>query len=146
MAAYGRDVRDFAGQDYQAAVIPPKARVLLARCDQRGYGLADIAAGTPATPQTVFPLNSITKAFTGVAALREVEAGRLDLSAPIGGYVGDLPPAWRGVSIARLLSHTSGLPNFVDNNAGGRTDEAAAWKETLAKPLHAAITPSHFTF
>ena len=30
-----RDVRDFAGQDYQAAVIPPKARVLLARCDEQ---------------------------------------------------------------------------------------------------------------
>src|SRR5437868_1385769 len=63
----------------------------------RAYGLADIAAGTPVTPRTVFPLNSITKAFTGVAALREVEAGRLDLSAPIGRYVGDLPQAWRGV-------------------------------------------------
>ena len=104
----------------------------------RAYGLADIAAGTPVTPQTVFPLNSITKAFTGVAALREVEAGRLDLSAPIGGYVGGLPEAWRGVSVSRLLSHTSGLPNFVDNNGGGAIDEAAAWKEALAKPTRFA--------
>lgn len=104
----------------------------------RAYGVSDIATGTPVTPQTLFPLNSITKAFTGVAALREVEAGRLDLSAPIGGYVGDLPEAWRGVSVARLLSHTSGLPNFVDNNGGGGIDEAAAWTETLAKPVRFA--------
>jgi len=101
----------------------------------RAYGVADIAAGIPVTPQTVFPLNSITKAFTGVAALREVEAGRLDLSAPIGRYVGDLPQTWRGVTVERLLSHTSGLPNFVDNNGGGAIDEAAAWKETLTKPV-----------
>jgi len=101
----------------------------------RAYGVADIAAGIPVTPQTVFPLNSITKAFTGVAALREVEAGRLDLSAPIGRYVDDLPQTWRGVTVERLLSHTSGLPNFVDNNGGGAIDEAAAWKETLAKPV-----------
>lgn len=29
-----RDVREFAGQDYKVAVIPPKARTLLARCDE----------------------------------------------------------------------------------------------------------------
>ena len=104
----------------------------------RAYGLADIAAGTPVTTRTVFPLNSITKAFTGVAAMREVEAGRLDLSAPIGGYVDGLPETWRGVAFGRLLSHTSGLPNFVDNNGGGAIDEAAAWKETLAKPVRFA--------
>ncbi|MFZ0267357.1 serine hydrolase [Caulobacter sp.] len=104
----------------------------------RAYGLADLAAGASVTTRTIFPLNSITKAFTGVAAMREVEAGRLDLSAPIGGYVADLPEAWRGVTVDRLLSHTSGLPNFVDNNAGGAIDEAAAWTETLAKPVRFA--------
>jgi antibiotic biosynthesis monooxygenase (ABM) superfamily enzyme len=30
-----KDVRDFAGQNYEAAVIPPRARALLARCDER---------------------------------------------------------------------------------------------------------------
>ena len=30
-----RDVREFAGQNYETAVVPPKARALLARCDEQ---------------------------------------------------------------------------------------------------------------
>lgn len=95
------------------------------------YGVSDLAKQTPVTPATVFPINSITKAFTGVAAMREVEAGRLDLAKPIGGYVADLPEAWRGIEVRRLLSHTSGLPNFDDSEGDGKV----AWAATLAKPI-----------
>lgn len=104
----------------------------------RAYGVADIEAGAPVSRQTIFPLNSITKAFTGIAALREVQAGRLDLSKPIGGYVAGLPETWRAIPVSRLLSHTSGLPDFVDRNGPGELDEAAAWRTALAKPLRFA--------
>ena len=97
----------------------------------RAYGVADIVQRTPVTPATIFPINSITKAFTGVAAMREVEAGRLDLAKPIGTYVADLPESWRGVAVRRLLSHTSGLPTFDDGDGDGK----AAWAATLAKPI-----------
>ncbi len=97
----------------------------------RAYGMADLAKQTRVTPMTRFPINSITKAFTGVAAMREVEAGRLDLAAPIGTYVDDLPEAWRGIPVRRLLSHTSGLPDFDDSDGDG----SAAWTVTLAKPI-----------
>ena len=97
----------------------------------RAYGVADLAKQTPVTPGTVFPINSITKAFTGVAAMREVEAGRLDLAKPIGGYVEGLPEAWRGIEMRRLLSHTSGLPDFKDDDGNG----AGAWETTVAKPV-----------
>jgi CubicO group peptidase (beta-lactamase class C family) len=102
----------------------------------RAYGVADLTPKTPVTADTVFPINSITKAFTGVAAMREVEAGRLDLSAPISTYVKDLPQAWRGVTIRQLLSHTSGLPNFVHNRGGGGDDEAAAWNAAVTRPVY----------
>jgi len=95
----------------------------------RAYGVADLDKKTPVTPDTIFPLNSITKAFTGVAAMREVEAGRLDLAKPIGDYVASLPETWRAIEIRRLLSNTSGLPNFD----GGDGD--AAWAATLVKPI-----------
>jgi CubicO group peptidase (beta-lactamase class C family) len=97
----------------------------------RAYGVADLAKQTPATPGTVFTINSITKAFTGVAAMREVQAGRLDLSKPIGTYVAGLPEAWRGIEVRRLLSHNSGLPDFDDSEG----DADAAWTATLAKPI-----------
>ncbi|MBO9547225.1 MAG: serine hydrolase [Caulobacter sp.] len=97
----------------------------------RAYGVADLTKQTPVTPGTVFPINSITKAFTGVAAMREVEAGRLDLAKPIGSYVEGLPEAWRGIEVRRLLSHTSGLPDFDDSDG----DAKAAWAITVAKPI-----------
>lgn len=102
----------------------------------RAYGVADLETRAAVTSQTIFPVNSITKAFTGVAAMREVEAGRLDLTKPISAYVDGLPEAWRGVTIRQLLSNTSGLPNFVDNNGGGAIDEAAAWSATRARAVY----------
>lgn len=102
----------------------------------RAYGVSSLETKAPVTPRTVFSINSITKAFTGLAAMREVEAGRLDLANPISAYVDGLPEAWQGVTVERLLSHTSGLPNFVDNNSGGSIDEAGAWNATRALPVY----------
>ena len=101
----------------------------------RAYGVADLAAGAKVTPTTTFPINSITKAFTGVAAMREVEAGRLDLDKPIGAYVEGLPETWRSIQVRRLLSHTSGLPDFVPRQKDGAVEEAVAWNEALAAPV-----------
>ncbi|MEG1681415.1 MAG: serine hydrolase domain-containing protein, partial [Stenotrophomonas sp.] len=43
------------------------------------HGLANVENKVAATPATLFPLNSATKAFTGVAVMQLVEAGQLDL-------------------------------------------------------------------
>ena len=108
---------------------------------ERAYGVANLQTPVPVNDQTIFSINSITKAFTGVAAMHEVEAGRLDLSKPVSAYLDDLPLAWRGVTIRQLLSHTSGLPNVIDNGSGkmkGAT-EAEAWTWAGAQPM--AFTP-----
>jgi CubicO group peptidase (beta-lactamase class C family) len=47
-----------------------------------GHGLADIAANTPITQDTVFRIGSITKTFTAIAVLQLWEQGLLDLDAP----------------------------------------------------------------
>ncbi|WP_082585001.1 serine hydrolase domain-containing protein [Caulobacter sp. Root655] len=104
---------------------------------ERAYGVANLQTPAPVTDQTIFSINSITKAFTGVAAMREVEAGRLDLSKPVSAYLDDLPQAWREVTIRQLLSHTSGLPNIINNATGkmkGAT-EAEAWAWAAAQPM-----------
>ena len=41
-----KDVRDFAGQNYERAVVPPKARALLARCDDKAAHYSEQTAGT----------------------------------------------------------------------------------------------------
>jgi len=100
----------------------------------RAYGMVNVALNVPATTQSVFTLASITKAFTGLAAMQAVQAGRLDLSAPVSRYLEGLPEAWRGVTIRQLLSHMSGLPD-INRAPTVDTDAAAAWRWTLAQPV-----------
>ncbi|WEJ98371.1 MAG: beta-lactamase family protein [Candidatus Sphingomonas phytovorans] len=117
----------------------PGAQVVVVRNGRivllRHYGVANLQTPVPVTDATVFPINSITKAFTGVAAMRAVEAGRLDLSKRVGDYLDGLPEAWRGVTVRQLLSHTSGLPNFAGDAGNRQGDEEAAWTWVLAQPV-----------
>lgn len=78
------------------------------------YGWANLQDSIPVSDQTVFTINSITKAFTGVAILQLVEAGKLHLSSPVSDYLSGLPEDWRAVTIQQLLSHNSGIPDIVD--------------------------------
>jgi CubicO group peptidase (beta-lactamase class C family) len=55
-----------------------------------GIGLADVAARTPATPDTLFRVASISKTFVALAVLKLVEEGRLDLDAPVKSLVPDV--------------------------------------------------------
>ncbi|MGS7839948.1 serine hydrolase domain-containing protein [Stenotrophomonas maltophilia] len=103
------------------------------------YGLANVENGVLASRDTRFPLNSATKAFTGVAIAQLAEQGRLDLDAPASRYLDDLPAAWKDVRLRQLLAHTSGLPDILDaKGLLGGGSEAQAWTEVTARPVEAA--------
>lgn len=74
-----------------------------------GYGLADQAAGTKNTADTVFSIGSISKAFTAAAVLRLADDGALSLAQPVGQLVTDLSGPVSEASVESLLVHTSGL-------------------------------------
>jgi CubicO group peptidase (beta-lactamase class C family) len=103
----------------------------------RACGIASIQDSAPATDHTIFPINSITKAFTGVAIMQLVEAGRLDLGAPVSRYLDGLPVPWQGVTIRQLLTHESGLPNIMEGNEKmvQEGDEDSAWAKVQTLPL-----------
>ncbi|MEH6415779.1 serine hydrolase domain-containing protein [Pseudomonas sp. CGJS7] len=104
------------------------------------YGLANVENRVAVTDATLFPINSGTKSFTGVAAMQLVQDGRLDLAAPISRYLDDLPEAWRQVRVRQLLAHTSGLPDIVDaQGLVGGGSETQAWATVKALPMQAAI-------
>ncbi len=76
-------------------------------------GLADVARGSPVTPDTIFELASITKVFTTTSLAIEVEAGRMRLADSIAEYIpllrergGDI----KRVTLLELATHTSSLP------------------------------------
>jgi CubicO group peptidase (beta-lactamase class C family) len=72
-------------------------------------GQADAIAGRPMHPDTVFDLASLTKVVaTATVTLALAGRGELGLGDPVAGY---LPDAAAGrVTVAQLLTHTSGLP------------------------------------
>ena len=103
------------------------------------YGIANIEQQISADRETLFPINSATKSFTGVAIMQLVEAGLVDLEAPVGRYLEDLPESWSEIRIRQLLAHSSGLPNIVDQNgligAGGETE---AWAAVQTLPMESS--------
>ncbi len=81
------------------------------------YGLANLQDSIAVSDKTVFTINSITKAFVGVAIVQLMEAGKLRLDAPISQYLTNIPDAWKPITVKQLLSHTSGIPDIVNEEA-----------------------------
>ncbi|MEP6622246.1 MAG: serine hydrolase domain-containing protein [bacterium] len=103
------------------------------------YGISNVEDSVPTTRRTVFPIASITKAFTGVALMQLVESGTLELDAPISTYVDSLPTSWRDVTVRQLATHMSGLPDIWDANSRMiAVDADAAWAKVQSLPLQSA--------
>jgi CubicO group peptidase (beta-lactamase class C family) len=77
-------------------------------------GLADVEAGAPCTPGTRFQLCSVSKQFTAAAVMLLAESGRLDLREPVDRWLPGGPPQWRRVTLHQLLSHTAGVPHWLE--------------------------------
>jgi D-alanyl-D-alanine carboxypeptidase len=60
---------------------------------------------------------SVAKAFSAAVALHLVKEGQLALDGTIGELVGGMPASWSGVTVAELLHHTSGLPDYTHAKA-----------------------------
>ncbi len=84
----------------------------------KGYGLADIGRGVPATAETIYPIGSLTKQFTAAAILQLVEAERLSLDDDLGELLPDFPSQGHHVTVRHLLNHTSGLVEHSDLTGG----------------------------
>lgn len=110
------------------------------------YGTANIQNKVPVNNQTVFSINSATKAFTGVAIMQLVEDGKLELSAPVSRYLDGLPAAWQPVTIRQLLTHLSGIPDVLIPAKGqgtgtlvGAGGEDSAWATVQTLPMEFKI-------
>jgi CubicO group peptidase (beta-lactamase class C family) len=80
----------------------------------KGYGLANIELNAPATPDTVYQLQSITKTFTATGIMMLVEEGKIGLDDKINQHLDNLPESWSSVTVRQLLSHTSGIKDFIN--------------------------------
>jgi CubicO group peptidase (beta-lactamase class C family) len=83
---------------------------------QRGYGYADVAAGTRIDPATtMFRPGSISKLFTWTAVMQLVEQGKIDLDADVNRYLDFEIPPYRGqpITMRNLMTHTPGFEQSV---------------------------------
>ena len=80
---------------------------------RKGYGLADLEWGAAIEPDTVLALGSLTKPITAMSVLLLEKQGRLSIDDPITAYLPDYPTHGHMITIAHLLMHTSGIPNYV---------------------------------
>ncbi len=104
----GKAVKDHG---FSGAVLVAKGDEVLYR---GGVGLANREWGIRNAPETKFRLASLTKAFTAAMIMKLVDAGAVELDAPLTRYLdwyrkdtGDR------VTIRHLLNHTSGIPSFT---------------------------------
>lgn len=81
---------------------------------RKAFGLASVELQVPNAPESVFRVGSISKQFTAVAMLQLAQAGKLSLDDDIRKYVPWYDTHGRLITIANLLSHTSGIPSYTE--------------------------------
>src|SRR5712671_135676 len=125
-------IDDFLNDEIASGKIPG-AIVLIQHHGQPVYfkcfGKRDVEKGTPMTADTIFPIHSVTKTITSVAAMMLVDQGKIALDDPVSKYIPsfagmkvgverkdgtgkpvlDLVPLRRPITIEDLLLHTSGI-------------------------------------
>ena len=105
------------------------------------YGMMDVEAGKPMTPDTIFRIASMTKPITSVAVMMLYEEGHFRLHEPVSKFIPAfkemhvLPsedaedsaspvPATRQITIWNLLTHTSGLTYHWNERLGPQYNDA----------------------
>ena len=100
----------------------------------RGYGSSRLNSGNAITDRSVFHWASVSKPFVSVAIMQLVESGELSIDDLL---VDRLP--WfamaddrhREITIAQLLSHTSGMPDVDDYEWDRPQTDSAALKRWI---------------
>src|SRR5262245_1085546 len=100
------------------------------------YGTADLERGTPARPETVYKIGSVSKQFIAAGIMLLAQDGRLSVDDPVSKYIATAPASWKAITLRHLLTHSSGLvrepPGFDANTLQPDLDVIAS---AFASPL-----------
>lgn len=107
----------------------------------KAYGYREQEHRLPATLDTWYEIGSITKQFTAAAILQLQEAGKLHIDDTLAAYLPDAPHA-KEVTLRQMLSHSSGLPDYLD----GPDIEQVAVKPSTPDQLLARIRDKPLNF
>jgi len=96
------------GQFNGAILVAEKGRILA----EAAYGMAELSTGRKLTVDSVFELASVSKPFTAAAIIHLEQTGRLNYEDRIDRWLPNFP--YPGITIRHLLTHTSGLPDYME--------------------------------
>src|SRR5580658_10634149 len=103
----------------------------------RGFGITSVNHPLPVDEETLFQIGSTTKTFTATAAMRLVEAGKLDLDTPIRTYLPEFtmrdPSVTEGATMRHLLTHTGGWEGDFFPDTGDGDDALAKFVALMAQ-------------
>jgi D-alanyl-D-alanine carboxypeptidase len=95
----------------------------------------------PVDQDTLYQMGSTSKSFTAAAVLQLEAAGKLSLDDTLGKWLPEYP-AWKDVTIRRLLNMTSGIPNYSETEWISRAWATEPTRAFTFKELVAAAYPS----
>jgi len=120
--ALSRELNDLEQSEGFSGVV--RLEVRGAAVFEASYGLASRTWGVPCRPDIRFDTASITKLFTAVATLQQVEAGAFTLETGVIDYLGLTATGLsRAITPYHLLTHTSGIGDDADEEAGERYED-----------------------
>lgn len=112
---------------------------------RHAYGYANISEGIPASPDTtLFRIASISKLFTWLAVLQQVETGRLDLDADVNHYLTSfsIPDAFdEPVTLRSLMSHTPGFEDILLRLFTRKGDPVPSLEEIFSEQMPERVAP-----
>lgn len=97
-------------------------------------------AGAALVPDAMGDIGSVTKTFTAAEVVLLAQQGRIDLAAPASAYL-EHPLLVRGPTVRQLLSHTSGIPDFVTADFVDTQDSNPTRSWTAEQALEFATDP-----
>ena len=99
----------------------------------KGYGVSDVENNVPATADTVYRIASLSKSLTAAAAMRLVEARRLDLDAPVQKYCPAFPTKQWPITVRDVLTHQSGIRHYKNDDESINTRHYTSINEALTQ-------------
>lgn len=76
------------------------------------FGFADLEQRVPAWPSTKFRIASISKPLTAFGLMELVQAGKIDLDAPVQKYVPSFPDKGATITVRMIAGHLGGIRHY----------------------------------
>ncbi|MEO8764902.1 MAG: serine hydrolase domain-containing protein [Ginsengibacter sp.] len=140
--------KDFVAHGFNGAILVAKKGHVIFE-DYHGY--SNLFKKDSLTPHSAFHLASVSKTFTAMATLKLVEMGKINLDDNVKKFFPGFP--YDNVTIKLLLSHRSGLPNYIYfmEQLGWNRMQYCSNEDVLSylvkyKPPIASVAGTRFTY